>query len=133
MSFLSTPTHSSAFDPARPLEHTTLRNFRATGVGQASPKRLNAFIGIGLAGAAMTYFGFPRAWLLSTPFICLACFGIWGRTAQMTYLMQVKREDRPTFRRLLRGVRWTMVLIGLTALFTGLIGLVVLLLEPNSL
>lgn len=133
MSSVSTPTHSRSFDPARPLEHTTLRNFRATGVGQASPKRLNAFIGIGLAGAAVVYFGVPAAWLLTTPLICLACFGVWGRSAQATHLLEVKREDRLAYRRLLRATRWAMVFIGLTALFTGLIGLVLLLIQPNSL
>ena len=133
MSAASTPTHSRSFDPARPLEHTTLRNYRATGVGQASPKRLNAFISMGLAGAAVLYFGFPSAWLLSTPLICLACFGVWGRAAQATHLIELRRENRPTYRRALRGIRWAMVFVGLTALFTGLIGLVLLLIQPNSL
>jgi hypothetical protein len=133
MSTAQTPTHSRRFDPARPLEHTTIRNFRATGVGQASPRRLNAFIGLGVLGAATLAFGAPSAWLLAMPLVCLACFGVWGRAAQASYLLDVRHEQRPSYRRVLRAIQWGMVLVGLTAAFIGLIGLVMLLLEPNGL
>jgi hypothetical protein len=133
MSTAQTPTRSRSFDPARPLEHTTLRNFRATGVGQASPRRLAAFIAIGLGGATALALAFPSAWLLAMPLISLACFGVWGRSAQASYLLEVRHERRPTYGRVLRAIRWSMVLVGLTTLFTGLIGLVMLLLEPNGL
>jgi uncharacterized membrane protein YuzA (DUF378 family) len=132
MPTVSTPAHSRSFDPARPLEHTTLRNFRATGVGQASPKRLAAFVVVGLAGVVTLLSASTSWWPFATPFVCLACFGVWGRSAQWTSILDIRHERRATLRRVLRGIRWLMVGIGAAAAIAGLIGGAMMLLEPST-
>lgn len=128
-----TPTQRPSFDPAKPLERTTLRNVRATGVGQASPARLNGFIVLGTLGAALIRMTIPSWWVLATPLVCLACFGLWGRAAQYTQMLNVRHERRPGLRRALETVRWLAVLLGGAAAAAGLTGTVMILLEPGRL
>ncbi len=128
-----TPPYRPSFDPNRPLERTTLRNVRATGVGQASPARLNGFIVLGTLGAAIIRLAIPTWWVLATPLVCLACFGLWGRSAQHTQMLNVRHERRPELRRALKAVRWVAILLGAAAAVAGLTGTVMILLEPGRL
>jgi hypothetical protein len=128
-----TPPYRPSFDPKKPLERTTLRNVRATGVGQASPARLNGFIILGTLGAAVIRLAIPTWWVLATPLVCLACFGLWGRSAQHTQMLNVRHERKLGLRRALTAVRWLAVALGAGAAVAGLVGTVMILLEPGRL
>lgn len=129
-----TPTRlTPKFNPDAPVPRKTLQNIMATGAGQAATRPLVLAAVLGTAGALAILLFLTDYWPLTTPLVCVACFGSWGLAAKQTQVLDILHRRAPTLRFWLRIARTSAIMIGGAAAVIGLLELFVRLMHPASL
>ena len=129
-----TPTRlTPKFNPAAPVPRKTLQNIMGTGVGQAATRPLAMAAVLGTAGALAILLFLTDHWPLSTPLICVACFGGWGLAAKKTQVLDLLHRRAPVLRFWLQIARTTAMAIGIAAGIIGMMELFLGLIRPASL